>query len=300
QASPQLYLSTLSDAACCTASDMFFIAYDPQTDFTLRPWLESHLEGGLGPGEAVGGAFVFVPPGEPGIRLYGSLVSLKGNLAPTGAGLDQSLFITFDTARQIAAQSLALAEQPLVLPQGQISAVMVRAAEQADPQLVALEILRQVPGVTPVASPNLFKAYRAQLRALQLGAAAALGVTLALSLGLIGLVFSMAANERRREMGVLRALGATPGFVFGSLVLEAGVLALLGGMSGAGLTLFAIVLFKNLIISSLGLPFLAPGVGRLLGLVFGGLAASLAVVVLAAALPAYRVSRMDPAQAMRE
>ena len=33
--SPQLYLATLTGASCCSVSDMFMIAYDPETDFTL-------------------------------------------------------------------------------------------------------------------------------------------------------------------------------------------------------------------------------------------------------------------------
>ena len=46
-----------------------------------------------------------------------------------------------------------------------------------------------------------------------------LSITLLLSLILIGLIFPMAANERRREIGVLRALGATHGFVLQSILL---------------------------------------------------------------------------------
>ena len=39
QVSPQLHLATLAGASCCSASEMFIVAYDPATDFTLRPWL---------------------------------------------------------------------------------------------------------------------------------------------------------------------------------------------------------------------------------------------------------------------
>jgi putative ABC transport system permease protein len=41
--SPQLYLDTLTGASCCSVSDMFMIAYDPLTDFTIQPWLEQKL-----------------------------------------------------------------------------------------------------------------------------------------------------------------------------------------------------------------------------------------------------------------
>jgi len=60
-----------------------------------------------------------------------------------------------------------------------------------------------------------------------------LSITLVLSLVLISLIFSMAANERRRELGVLRALGATRGFVFQSILAEAVMLAVDGGALGS-------------------------------------------------------------------
>lgn len=42
--SPQLFLSTMRGASCCSVSDMFMIAYDPTTDFIVRAWLEKNLD----------------------------------------------------------------------------------------------------------------------------------------------------------------------------------------------------------------------------------------------------------------
>jgi hypothetical protein len=49
-----------------------------------------------------------------------------------------------------------------------------------------------------------------------------MGATLGLCLALIGLVSTMAANERCRELGVLPAKGAPQAYVFQTLVTEAG------------------------------------------------------------------------------
>src|SRR5512136_2044897 len=75
--SPQLYLSTMTNASCCSVPQMFMIAYDPATDFTVRPWLERNLEGGLRLGEAVGGRYVFVPEGTDKILVYAYAIDLK-------------------------------------------------------------------------------------------------------------------------------------------------------------------------------------------------------------------------------
>ena len=298
--SPQLYLSSLHNTSCCSVSDMFLVAFDPKTDFTIEPWLKQKIGAGLSLGEAVGGKHVFVPVGESNLKMYGYPITLKANLEPTGTGLDQSLFVTFDTAKDMARLSTKLAESPLEIPQNSISAAMVKVAPGADPHTVAVEIYRRVPGILPVESPNLFQAYRQQMSGVLRSNLIVLSITWVLSVLLIGLVYTMAANERRRELGVLRALGATRGFVFRSLLAEAAILALGGGLAGVILTSLGIILFRNLIIHSLGLPFLFPSFFPLLGQVIGGLLLALVSVTLAALLPAYRISHQDPAVAMRE
>jgi putative ABC transport system permease protein len=121
-----------------------------------------------------------------------------------------------------------------------------------------------------------------------------------LSVVLIGLVFSMAANERRKELGVLRALGATRRFVFQSLLAEASLLALFGGATGLAVAGLAIFLFRNFIMVSLEIPFLLPSLGSLLIQIGAGLLLALFSVNLAALFPAFKISRQDPAIAMRE
>ncbi len=299
-ASPQLYLATLTGASCCSVSDMFMIAYDPKTDFTIQPWLNQKLGGGLRLGEVVGGDYIFATDGLQNLKVYGYLVTLKANLEPTGTGLDQSLFMTFDTARDIASKSVNQADQPLEIPPGSISAALVKAQPGSDLHQVAASILQQVPGVTPIESANMFQSYRKQMTGLLQTILVIMGITWVLSVLLIGLVFSMAANERRKELGVLRALGATRWNIFQSLLAESSLLALIGGASGIALAALGIYLFRKLIMVSLNIPFLLPSAGSLLLQIGAGLLLALITVNLAALLPAYKVSRQDPAIAMRE
>ena len=136
-ASPQLYLATLRGATCCPCPRCSLIAYDPATDFTLRPWLEQNLKGELRLGEAVGGNHVYIPSGQDQILIYGTGVDLIGTLEQTGAGLDQSMFLTFETANRIARLSYTLAEKPLEIPPDSISSVLVKVAPGADVHQVA-------------------------------------------------------------------------------------------------------------------------------------------------------------------
>ena len=126
------------------------------------------------------------------------------------------------------------------------------------------------------------------------------GYTWLLSVVLIGLVFSMAAYERRRELGVLRALGATRNFVLRSRLTEAGLLALGGGVAGVVVVAIGLSVFRKAIFDNLGIPFVFPDVPGLLLQVGLGLLLALLSVTLAALIPAYRISHEDPAAAMRE
>lgn len=299
-ASPQLYLATLVGASCCSVSEMFMIAYDPESDFTVRPWLEKRLPAGLALGEVIGGDYISATEGDDGILVYGGLVRLKGNLEPTGTGLDQSLFFTVDTAYNLALSSNFLAEEPLVIPPDQVSAVLLKTQAGTNLEEIAVEIYRTVPGIYPIQSANLFQSSRKQLNSLLHTVLIMTALIWPLAIVLIGMVYLMAANERRRELGVLRALGATSRFVAGSLLVEAGTLAFCGAAVGIFLAVLAIYLFRRLIMVSLGVPFLLPSPGSLALQIGIGLLLAMFSVVLAALLPAIKISRQDPAIAMRE
>jgi putative ABC transport system permease protein len=298
--SPQVYLSSLYGAACCSVSEMFIVVYDPNTDFTVTPWLDKTLGRGLKAGEIIGGCYIFVPPDEPSIKLYGSELKLVGNLSATGTGIDQTLFMTGETARDLAISSVTLAEQPLVVPEDQISTIMVKVTPNADPHKVALTIFTDTTGLWPIESPNLFGTFRSQMNGLLWGFFAITLVVWILAMFLVGIIFSTAANERRREMAILRAIGAKRNFIFRLVLSEAALLALTGAAVGiflAGVTLFAL---KDFLAGSLKMPFLFPSITSFIGLFGAGIAFAIIAVSLAALIPAYRISRQEPAIAMRE
>jgi putative ABC transport system permease protein len=125
-------------------------------------------------------------------------------------------------------------------------------------------------------------------------------IFLILSAILAGIFFSIITNERRREIAVLRALGAERNFIFRLIIGEAALLALSGGLLGIALASFITSMFSSFISSSLGIVFLFPGLpdwGILVGL---GAALILTTIILATVVPAYRISREEPALAARE
>lgn len=120
--------------------------------------------------------------------------------------------------------------------------------------------------------------------------AVAAGLALAAGGAVLANVFSLNLAERRGEIGLRRAVGATRRAVAAQLAAEAVLLTLAGGGLGLGLGWLA----------SLALEWRGVGPVGFAWSVFGlGLAASLAVGLAAGLRPALAASRQDPVQALR-
>ena len=298
--SPQIYLASMFDSPCCAVSEMFIVVYDPETDFTIAPWLEKNLGRSLTKGEVIGGNYIFVPEGSQFIRLYGYDTDLVGNLEPTGTGMDQTLFITLDTAVAMAESSRTTALMALNIDPDTISTIMVKVAPDVDTHRVALQIREDTDGMVPMESPNLFGTFRNQMNGLLWGFFAITIIVWVVTMILIGILFSMVANERRREMAVLRAVGATRNFIFRSVLTEASLLGLGGAVIGIAVAASSLYIFKDMIAGSLKMPFLFPSIPSFISLFSAGVALAIVSIALSALIPALRLSRQELAIAMRE
>ena len=122
-------------------------------------------------------------------------------------------------------------------------------------------------------------------------AVSGLVVTTAL-LGMAAMILS-GLNERRREMAILRAVGARPLTVLSLLTIEAVLMAAAGAALGMVLLYAALLLARPYVDAAFGLylPIEAPG--RAEGLFVLGVVAAAALTSLLPALRAYRLSLAD-------
>ncbi len=298
--SPQLYLTTMEDSPYSSLAELYLVAYDPVTDFVLEPWLEHDPIGTLRLGEAVGGSAVSDPDGDQKIEVYGYPIRLIRTLEETGTDVDQSLFFTFDTAQAIVDEVQRQPQPAFEMAPESISTAMVKVRLGSDPHEVAVRILEQVPSVLPIESTGFFQTQRAQIVGLLRTVLILAGLTWCLATLFMGLVFSLAANERSREIATLRALGATKPVILKTLLLEGVTLAATGGVAGIGLAVLIAGLFGEQIAQATGIQIMLPGPLALAGWAAAGLVLAIASVTLAAWLPASRLSQQEPALAMRE
>jgi putative ABC transport system permease protein len=105
----------------------------------------------------------------------------------------------------------------------------------------------------------------------------------------VGNVMLISVLERRSEIGLRRALGATKGHIRIQFLTEAMLLASLGGAVGVGLGAAATAIYAHTHHWAIVIPPLAWA---------GGFASALAIGVIAGLLPAIRAARMSPTQAL--
>jgi putative ABC transport system permease protein len=127
--------------------------------------------------------------------------------------------------------------------------------------------------------------------------------SLALAVATLGIVNTlvMAILERRREIGVLKALGAADSDVKRLFFVEAGVMGLLGGMGGVFLGWLigrALTLATNIYLKRQDLPSVEIS-SVPWWLVLSAISFAVIVSLVAGLYPASRAAKLDPVQALR-
>lgn len=297
-ASPQLFIKPAS-FTCCYSVDVFLVAFDPETDFTVKPWLERHLKKGLAENEIITGREVPVVAGDM-IPFFGSVFRVAGTMEPTGMKFfDNSVFMRMEDAYRMAEQSKTKAIQPIDMGPDKISAILVQIKEGYTPERVAIRIEHDIPGVRAIASDEVISTVRTQMKGILKGI---FGVSLVLwlmALLMMGFAFYMIVNERQREIGVLRAMGAKRTDILKLIIAEAITVSAIGGLVGittGGILLFT---FKKLLLHYLRLPYLMPSILILIEFIVMAIIFSVITGFISSILPSLGATRMDPYESIR-
>jgi putative ABC transport system permease protein len=286
----QTYLATIA-GACCDVPEAMVVAFDQASDFVVGPWLDRKLGRKLQKGEAVVGAEsalnIKLGLTEVDGVLFGKVFRIVGVLDRTGTALDTAIFIGDDNIDDILRRGKSKV-QP-----GSVSVIFVRVEEGQDPQRIAGVVEDTIIEADAVARRDIGKDVIRSLK--DIGRVFLIVFVLASLLAalLAWAVFSGIANERAREVGLMRAIGAKQAHVMKLFLLEVAIIggigSLLGVAVGTGLSFALGREFAVLKHASLAL-----GLLERVGIGASGLVIGTAICVLGALWPIRRAGLTEP------
>jgi putative ABC transport system permease protein len=301
KASPQIFLQTSSYLICCEVMETLFIAYEPETDFTVTPWIESKLP-------YVPEEYVVTGGGIPvyenfSMYIYGHWYVVYARLHKTGLRyFDSTIFIPMDLAYSLAQESQRNPRVAnLTLKLGKISAVLVQVSGENATQ-VARQIEERVPGTSVVMSSSMASNAKAQAVTLFSSLISISALLWFANLLMISATFATIAGERRREFGLLRAIGAKRSDVMKLMLYEASFLATIGAT--LGLTIGAVIFFAfreevTKSFEKLLIPFFWPNLDTLFATAVVAFASAVVMAFLGTIYPALSAAREEPYTAIR-
>lgn len=286
---------------CCTVSDTMLIGYEPETDFVISPWIKENIrKGKLAPNEIVVGANILAGTGGRQM-FYGQEFLIVGKLEPTGMRfLDSAVFIPMAGVRRMVDESRAKAILPLEIGKNEISAVLVKLkGEETTPEKFAIRFEYNMPGKKVLLMSGILSNAKKQLIAPLKGMAVIFAFQWAVSLFLIWVIYKLSIDERRVELGVMKALGACKNDIRKMLFMEIAMLSGFGGFAGIIAGFLLVRLFSGFLKNAYKAPLLLPDYPTLLLLSIAVFATSLFSGILASFFTTLKWSKIETFYLMR-
>jgi putative ABC transport system permease protein len=301
RAAPQLIFRT--DASGYGRGELIdLIAFDPRRDITVQPWLEQHLDRPLREGDVIVGGRREEPLGSE-LLLFGRPLTVYGKLGKTAVGThERGLFITFATLDELRDIMRQICGTKAPLEPNKLSGVLLELAPGATTQQVRFAALANFPDIKVVAGESMLTSIRQGLAALLNGVLGLMVIMFVSTALMVSVLFSAIITERRRELGLLKAIGARRGQIIGMLLTEAALATALGGVMGCVLGVLLMRVYEHSLVyylDRMGIPFVwlsttAVGLIALACILLASL-----IGIAGALYPAWRASRQEPYDLIR-
>jgi putative ABC transport system permease protein len=284
----QTYLTTIQ-GLCCDVPEATVVAFNQESDFIVMPWLQKAIGRRLARNEAIVGheSFLNMGLGLMEAVLFGTKFKILGALDKSGTGLDNAIFVSDENIKEIIQKGRS------PLRPDQVSIIFVKVKDGYDPYLVGRAIEGDIVEVDVVARSDIGKGIISTMKDINMIFSITVLMASMLSVLLAWAIFSAIVNERLREVGIMRAIGAKESHILRLFFTEVLIIGIVGSMCGAALgTALSLLLVKSFtLLKNLptGLNISDRVIIGILGLVIGT-----AICVLGALFPVRKVKKLDP------
>ncbi len=277
---PKLYVNTKVNGM-----SVVVVGVDPQEERTIKTWWEIKEGEYL---ERTDQALVGTVAGEllglnigDTIALNGSQVTIAGILGESGSNDDYQIFVPMATLQKAFGK------------EGLLSSIDIRALCMACPvEMIADAINNSIPGIRAVSVKQVAASEMGMMEKVNKLMLALAGITLAV--GLFGVVNTMmtSVHERTRDIGIMRAVGASRNQIIKAFIYEAIIVGIVGGIFGyvaGSLLAYAIgpIIFEGIAITYIPQYFPL------------SIALAILITIIAVVYPAYHATKIKVADSFR-
>ncbi|WP_345488501.1 ABC transporter permease [Orbus sasakiae] len=251
--SSQLFIASLN-AGCCS-SKVQLIGFEQDTDFVISPWMSTQLSRPLHDNEVVVGSKITANVGDE-VIFFNQPFIIAAKMDSTGMGFDTSVFMTMQAAHSLMKKAeLITGDVDHIADYA--SSVFIRVDPDYQPKEVVNQIMQKYAVdynldfiMTKGMITNIYK-WLNSFSMIVFGLSTLFWL---LAVVVIFIVYSSTINERKREVSILRILGASRASLVKMLLAESLIVSSIGGLIGIGFAAIVLFAFRLLICQSLGLP----------------------------------------------
>lgn len=286
--SPQLYIATLS-ASCCSYP-LQLIGFDPKSDFVIQPWISQRIHNKILNGEIVVGSNVGAYAGDF-LKFFGHQYKVKARMDKTGTGYDSSVFMNMTTAQKIGTKIGDQNSKNSHL----VSSILIKVKQGYSINDVGSNILKTYgkKGIDVIVSKNMMNSISLNLNSLLFLIYILIFLFWILTLGVLTIVFTVTLNERKRELSILRSIGATRKKIVSMILCESSLISFIGSFIGIFFGCLFLFPFNTFITTSLKMPYLLPSGGMIMLLLFISFFLSFAAGPIASVYSAIKIGKLE-------
>ena len=297
--SPQLFIASLS-AGCCT-SKVQLIGFDQQSDFVIKPWLQTQLSQPLTDQQVVVGSKITSNVGDE-IKFFNHPFKIAAKMDSTGMGFDTSVFMTIPAAQSLM-KSANLIEGDTDHFVNYVSSIFIKVDPDYQPKDVVNQMMPKYAidyNIDFVITKGMLSNISKWLKGFSTIVYSLSAIFWLLAIIVIFVIFSSSLNERKREISLLRILGASRSDLVKMLLRESLIISALGGIVGIVIAGVLIYAFSLLICQSIGLPCVNISITD--GLIYALLVFLLTLIIgpLSSIYSALSLTKFDTYQTLRE
>lgn len=296
EATYHTYMSTIQ-GICCDIPEAMVIVFNQDTDFIVKPWLKKVINRKLEKGEVIVGHESFLNIGlglmDIDANIFGIRFKIIGALEKSGTGLDNALFMGDENIEDI------LKEGKSILKPEEISIIFTKVKKGYDPYQVGRNVEGEIIEVDVVARSDIGKNIINTFKDIHQIFSMAIIIATMLSAFLSWAIFSAIANERSKEVGIMRAIGAKEIHIVRLFFTEVFTIGAIGSLVGIGVGIYLFIFLSKgfSIIKNISTNITLTGeiTIAIIAFIVGTM-----ICILGAISPLYRLKKIEPLTAIKE